>query len=79
MGNNCNVDTQPVLLRRNNYNMYMMKNSRLSAKNFLSFNPNTVDLAKKDPFGPVLLLTGGVTVVFLHAISNRKYVYPIEK
>ena len=39
----------------------------------------TVDPANKDPFCPVLTLTGGVTVVFLHAISNREYVYPIEK
>ena len=39
---------------------------------------NTVDSAKKDPFCPVLTSTGGVTMVFLHEISNRKYVYLIE-
>ena len=39
---------------------------------------NTVDAAKKDPFCPVLTLTSGVTMVFLHAIFNSKYVYPIE-
>ena len=39
---------------------------------------NTVDPAKNGPFCPVLTLTGGVTVVFLQAILNRKYVYPIE-
>ena len=40
---------------------------------------STVDPAKNDPFCPVLTLSGGVTAVFLHAISNKKYVYPIEK
>ena len=39
----------------------------------------TVDPAKNDPFCPVLTLSRGVTVVFLHTISNIKYVYPIEK
>ena len=39
---------------------------------------NTVDFAKKDPFCPVLTLTGGVTMVFFHEYSNAKYVYPIE-
>ena len=38
----------------------------------------TVDAAKKDPFCPVLTWTGGVTMVFLHVISKRNYVYPIE-
>ena len=32
----------------------------------------TVGSAKKDPFCPVLTLTGGVTLVFLHLISKRK-------
>ena len=39
---------------------------------------HTVDSAKKDPFCPVLALTGGVTLIFLHEIYNRKYVYTIE-
>ena len=38
----------------------------------------TVDSAKKDPFYPVLTLTRCLTMVFLHKISNRKYVYAIE-
>ena len=40
---------------------------------------NTVNPAKNDPFCLVLTFTGGVTVVFLHAVSNRKYLYTIEK
>ena len=44
------------------------------------FNPGryTVDSANKDPFYPVLTLTGGVTMVFLHEISYTKYVCRIE-
>ena len=39
---------------------------------------HTVDSAKKDPFCPALTLTGSIIMVFLHEISNTKYVYPIE-
>ena len=39
---------------------------------------NTVDSAMKDLFCPALTITGGVTMVFLHEISNMKDVYPIE-
>ena len=39
----------------------------------------TVDSAKKDLFRPVLTLAGGVTLVFPHEVSNRKFVYPVKK
>ena len=38
----------------------------------------TFDSAKKDPFCPVLTLTGGVTMVFLYEIFNRNCFYPIQ-
>ena len=50
--------------------------------NFFRFavksNKYKYDAAEKNPFCPVLTLTGGVTIFFSHTICNKKHVHPIE-
>ena len=56
-----------------------IKNGSLFSIQLLYVNLISLEDAKKALFFLVFTYTGGVTIVSLHAISNRKYVNPLKK